>query len=193
MFDPVQRPAHYSEGRRFETIEVIEDWDLSYRIGNAVKYLSRAGRKDPAKTAEDLKKAIWYINREIEALEAPKLSQYAVTYEDVLQDYEACAADGYEYRVSLDDADLWDPSLGPVEPPAPAPDYIGQAEWDSSPVAPPSAVSGASCPFDPDELHKDLDQFEQDEVVATFERRGLIFGVDKNGRTYILGTNAETV
>lgn len=200
MFDPVDRPSHYSEGRRFETIEVIEDWELSYRLGNAVKYISRAGRKDPSKTAEDLKKARWYLDREIETLEAER-TPYAVTYEDVLEDYAACAAEGYEYRVSLDDVadrldaqyDLWDPSLGPVEPPAPAPDYLGQAEWDSSPVEPPSPVSGASCPFDPDELHKDLDQFEQDEVVATFERRGLIFGVDKNGRTYILGTNAETV
>lgn len=192
MFDPVLRPSHYSEGRQFETIDVITDWELNYRLGNAVKYISRAGRKDPSKTVEDLKKAQWYLAREIEALEAER-TPYAVTYEDVLEDYAACAAEGYEYRVSLDDEDLWDPSLGPVEPPAPTPDYIGQAEWDSSPVGTPSAVSGASCPFDPDELHKDLDQFEQHEVVATFERRGLIFGVDKNGRTYILGTNAETV
>lgn len=191
MPDMINNPAHYCEGRQYEPLKVISDWKLNYRLGSALKYISRAGRKHDA--IEDLRKAVFYINREIEALEAPQLSQYAVTYEDVLEDYAACAATGYEYRVSLDDADLWDPSIGPVEPIDNAQDYIGQAEWDSSPVEPPAAVSGASCPFDPDELHKDLDQFEQDEVVATFERRGLIFGVDKNGRTYILGTNAETI
>ena len=44
-FDPVNKPSHYAEGRQFETIEVIEDWKLSYRLGNCVKYISRAGRK----------------------------------------------------------------------------------------------------------------------------------------------------
>ena len=38
---------------------------MPYHLGNAVKYIARAGRKDPAKTEEDLRKAIWYINRYI--------------------------------------------------------------------------------------------------------------------------------
>lgn len=198
MSDVVNSPSHYTEGRRFEVIEVLEDWAgrapdpvLGGLLWNSLKYLGRLWDKE--NPLQDAKKSRWYIDRLISKLEAPQVSQYAVPYEDVLEDYAACAANGYQYRVSLDDADLWDPSLGPVEPIDNAQDYIGQAEWDSSPVEPPSPVSGASCPFDPDELHKDLDQFEQDEVVATFERRGLIFGVDKNGRTYILGTNAETL
>lgn len=41
---------------------------LPYHLGNAVKYIARAGRKDPTKTEEDLRKAIWYINRYIEFL-----------------------------------------------------------------------------------------------------------------------------
>lgn len=66
--DPVNRPAHYTAGRQYEPIKVIRDWDLGFSLGNAVKYISRAGRKDPAKTIEDLKKAIFYIQEEIEHL-----------------------------------------------------------------------------------------------------------------------------
>ena len=187
--DPINRPSHYAEGRKYETIDVIEDWQLSYRLGNCLKYVSRAGRKDPTKTIEDLKKARWYLDREIATLEGEQ-APYQVTYEDVLQDYAACTADGYELKLDLkDNHDLWDPTLGPVEPPATQPDvidrgalvdYTGQAEWDVSDPAP-------FCPVDLDELHKDLDQFEDDEIITTFERRGLMFGVDKTGRTYTLG------
>jgi mRNA interferase MazF len=67
--DPVDHPSHYTDGR-IEVIDYIEDKKLGYHLGNAVKYISRAGKKDPAKTVEDLKKARWYIDREIERLEA---------------------------------------------------------------------------------------------------------------------------
>ena len=66
--DSVNHPSHYARGR-FETIEVIEDWGLGFHLGNAVKYISRAGHKDPARTVEDLKKARWYLDREIARLE----------------------------------------------------------------------------------------------------------------------------
>ena len=66
--DPVNHPSHYTAGR-FETIEVIEDWGLDFCLGNAVKYISRAGKKDPSKEIEDLKKAVWYIERRIKQLE----------------------------------------------------------------------------------------------------------------------------
>lgn len=106
--NPIDSPSHYAEGRRYETIDVIEDWNLGFRIGNAVKYLSRAGRKDPSKTVEDLKKAVWYINREIKALEGAR-SPYSVSYPDVLQDAAHEAANGsellYEYGVPDDDVD----------------------------------------------------------------------------------------
>lgn len=65
--DPVNHPGHYTEG--IEVIDYIESKNFPYHIGNAVKYLSRAGRKDPAKTVEDLQKAVWYINRYIKLLE----------------------------------------------------------------------------------------------------------------------------
>ena len=66
MSDNINHPAHYAEDREIEPIALIEDWDLSFSLGNAIKYISRAGRKDAEKIVEDLKKAIWYINREKE-------------------------------------------------------------------------------------------------------------------------------
>ena len=64
----VNHPAHYAEGRKYEPIAVIEDWNLNFSLGSAVKYISRAGRKDKDKVIEDLQKAVWYINREIERI-----------------------------------------------------------------------------------------------------------------------------
>ena len=65
--DNVNHPAHYTDGN-IEVIDFIEDKNLPYHLGNAVKYISRAGKKDPEKTAEDLQKAVWYLNRYIEKL-----------------------------------------------------------------------------------------------------------------------------
>lgn len=67
MNDPVNKPAHYTDGK-IEVIEFIEDKKLCFCLGNAVKYISRAGKKDPDKTIEDLKKAKWYIERKIQQL-----------------------------------------------------------------------------------------------------------------------------
>ena len=65
--DPVNSPSHYTAGG-IETIDFIEAKQLNYHLGNCVKYLSRAGLKTED-TLEDLKKAAWYLNREIENLE----------------------------------------------------------------------------------------------------------------------------
>ena len=67
MNDPVSHPAHYCTGS-IEVIDFIEDQRLPYHLGNACKYLCRAGRKNPEKTTEDLRKAVWYINRYIDLL-----------------------------------------------------------------------------------------------------------------------------
>jgi hypothetical protein len=58
----INHPAHYNQGK-FEVIDVIEDWGLGFCLGNAVKYIARAGKKDPLAYKEDLKKAIWYLER----------------------------------------------------------------------------------------------------------------------------------
>ena len=65
--DNVNHPSHYTSGN-IEVIDFIEDQKLDYHLGNAVKYISRAGKKDPAKIVEDLQKAVWYINRKINLL-----------------------------------------------------------------------------------------------------------------------------
>ena len=65
--DPVNHPDHYTFGK-FEVIDVIEDWGLNYNRSCVIKYVARAGRKDKAKEAEDLKKARFYLEREIKKL-----------------------------------------------------------------------------------------------------------------------------
>ena len=67
----VNHPNHYQFGKNneYEAIKVIEVWNLDFHLGNTVKYISRAGKKDPTKEIEDLKKALFYLNRRIENLE----------------------------------------------------------------------------------------------------------------------------
>lgn len=60
--DNVNHPAHYTRGK-FEVIDVIEDWELGFHLGNTVKYIARAGHKGDRR--EDLRKARWYLDREI--------------------------------------------------------------------------------------------------------------------------------
>lgn len=68
--DAVNHPAHYAEGwsNGAEVIDITEH--LNFCRGNAVKYLARAGAKDPARELEDLRKAAWYVQREIARVEA---------------------------------------------------------------------------------------------------------------------------
>lgn len=73
MSDPVNHPDHYGgESNPYEAIKVIEAWELDFCLGNAVKYISRAGKKgDGTEDAiKDLKKAVWYLKRRIEQLGA---------------------------------------------------------------------------------------------------------------------------
>ncbi len=69
--EKVNHPNHYGgENNPYEAIKVIEAWDLGFNLGNTVKYISRAGKK--INTLEDLEKASWYINREINKLKKLK-------------------------------------------------------------------------------------------------------------------------
>lgn len=65
--DNINHPSHYTDGN-IEVMDFIEDKQLNFARGNVIKYVSRAGKKDPNKELEDLKKAMWYLNREIERL-----------------------------------------------------------------------------------------------------------------------------
>lgn len=60
----VDHPQHY-QGNKFEVIDIIEDYRLGFCLGNAIKYILRAGKKDDY--VQDLNKAIWYLKREIQS------------------------------------------------------------------------------------------------------------------------------
>lgn len=68
--DPVKHPSHYVEGKKYEPKDVIRDWGLNFNLGNALKYIARAGRKDDI--VQELKKAQEYIQFEIDAIEAER-------------------------------------------------------------------------------------------------------------------------
>ena len=82
--ESVNHPSHYGgKDSTYEAIKVIEAWDLDFCLGNVVKYLSRAGKKSDKKV-EDLEKALWYLNREIENLkkknkQEPQDVKYQIT------------------------------------------------------------------------------------------------------------------
>ncbi len=176
--DNVNHPSHYTEGRAFEVIDVLEDWIarapdpvLGGLQWNSLKYQGRVW--DKANPLEDLKKSRWYLNRLIDKLEAKQVP-FAATYEDVLEDAAHEATEGKELLVEYgladvddqplsgwdwDDDYMWDPSLGPVE--------LTEAEIQS-------ILS-----------KKDLNQFDEDEIVSTVERRGLIIGFKKDGSLYL--------
>ena len=81
MVDVINHPQHYTLGK-IEVIDFIEDKGLNFNLGNVVKYVARAGHKKSsgksmdAKALEDLKKAQWYLNREISSREAKKDVSY---------------------------------------------------------------------------------------------------------------------
>lgn len=213
-------PAHYRGNRKFEPIEVIEDWQLNYRLGNALKYIARNGRKPGEDPREGLKKAIWYLEREIASCEAP--SPYGVSYNDVLEDYAACAAEGidriYEYGLGDDgpvgsggtDTLFGNDTFSIFGAAQPVPFDASEDVLDFG-AASGSITLGTESDWedfwkdydidwDPtlgpvelteDEIKtilskKDLKQFEEDEIVSTFDRRGLIIGVKKDGSTCVL-------
>lgn len=67
----VNHPDHYQHGKNneYEAIKVIEAWNLDFHLGNTIKYISRAGKKVSDLELQDLKKALWYLERKIENLE----------------------------------------------------------------------------------------------------------------------------
>lgn len=71
--EAVDSPAHYGgKGSVYEAINVIEAWGLGFTLGNCVKYICRAGKKDANKELEDMEKALWYLQRHIKTLKERK-------------------------------------------------------------------------------------------------------------------------
>ena len=76
--ESINHPDYYGgQHNTYETIKVIEAWDLNFHLGNVIKYVSRAGKKDKnsAKTLEDLRKAEWYLQRYIEEYQTIKIKK----------------------------------------------------------------------------------------------------------------------
>lgn len=68
--DVIEHPTHYTQG--IECMDYIESHKLNYARGNIIKYVTRAGLKDASKEVEDLEKARWYLDREIERVKKAK-------------------------------------------------------------------------------------------------------------------------
>ena len=69
--EQVNHPSHYGgETNIYEAIKVIDAWNLGFSLGNTVKYISRAGKKDSDKEIQDLEKALWYLQHHIDTLKS---------------------------------------------------------------------------------------------------------------------------
>ena len=69
MQEQVNHPSHYGGmDNPYEAIKVIDAWNLDFCLGNVVKYISRAGKKGNNSKEQDLKKALWYLEHEIESM-----------------------------------------------------------------------------------------------------------------------------
>ena len=66
--DNINSPKHYTAGK-YEVIDVIEDWGLNFRLANTIKYIARHMHK--GKPLEDLEKALWYLQREVDTWKSP--------------------------------------------------------------------------------------------------------------------------
>ena len=76
----VNNPVHYGGADNpYEAIKVIEAWELDFCLGNTIKYISRAGKKEPEKVIEDLEKAKWYLERKIASLKDDEWKNLKVT------------------------------------------------------------------------------------------------------------------
>jgi Protein of unknwon function (DUF3310) len=68
-YERIVHPEHYGGDTVYEVIKVIDAWGLGFKLGNAVKYIARAGKKPGTDDLEDLKKALFYLNHEIDGIE----------------------------------------------------------------------------------------------------------------------------
>ena len=73
MQESVNHPTHYGgKDNPYEAIKVIDAWNLDFCLGNVVKYISRAGKKGNNSAEQDLNKALWYLEHELELMKGDK-------------------------------------------------------------------------------------------------------------------------
>tara|TARA_B100002019_G_C21253481_1_gene592520 strand:- start:85 stop:441 length:357 start_codon:yes stop_codon:yes gene_type:complete len=97
----VNHPIHYGgKDNPCETIKVIESLGIlsGFCIGNAIKYLMRAGKKDQHKTIEDLEKAIWYIDYFINDLKSKNDKEQVILEEDPANYYTQAEKDLHTWK-----------------------------------------------------------------------------------------------
>lgn len=95
----VSHPKHYNQGK-IEVIEFIEDKNLDFCLANTIKYICRAGIKNPATHIEDLEKAAWYLARKIERLKAEKEGRAVVRPNDMFK-VDTCPNCGSQDKIAV--------------------------------------------------------------------------------------------
>ena len=96
LHDPVNHPSHYTDGK-YEVIDFIESHGLGFHLGNAVKYISRAGKKNKDKEIEDLNKAIWYLKRAISSKESLNIRMVTLKSQSPISVGEYCSDKGLHW------------------------------------------------------------------------------------------------
>ena len=81
-YEKVNHPDHY-QSENIEAIDVIEAFNLNFSLGSAVKYILRAGKKPSETATEDLRKAVWYLQREKERLKAMTPLRYSIPIDNI--------------------------------------------------------------------------------------------------------------
>jgi hypothetical protein len=112
--EKVNHPAHYNQYEGIEVIDLVEQ--MNFNRGNAVKYITRAGFKDKSTEIQDLEKALWYTNREVERTEKFDLDtaqpRYTVSFRELCQQMNfnrgnavllICRAGGLSNELGLED------------------------------------------------------------------------------------------
>ena len=191
-------PNHYKGGRQFEPIEVIEDWGLGYHLGNALKYISRNGRKPGEDPIEGLDKAIWYLERlKDEYLDqATKQALADRQIEDQQEEAEFRALGDIpssvlpgsdEFPIPFEatyqdilEFEAWDPTLGPIEP--------EEADVDDQPLDDWDTGAWENWATRDDYKQRECRTLDKHKITHTSKEGGWIYGHQKNGDVRILGT-----
>lgn len=165
-FDAIN-PDHYKGGRSIEPIEVIEDWQLNYHLGSALKYISRNGRKPGEDPLEGLDKAIWYLQRAKKEIEFE--SQLA--FDEQLHEELKTPLPFVATHEDVIEFEAWDASKDTLDPEELA-DVDAWGEWASR----------------DDYKKRECRTLDKHKIAYTSKEGGYIFGHQKNGDVRILGT-----
>lgn len=139
-------PSHYKTPSGIEAIDVMEHFGLGLQLGSAMKYLLRAGRKDPSRTVEDLEKAQWYVRRWLsgmddgsDAIDVPRASNApgrGLNWHRPEEIADAFGLEGYRREAVLDlleAAAFGDPHLRVMEAAAQLDNAVKVAKWAALP------------------------------------------------------------